>query len=132
MPIDRFITYARAIQSLLWLACSAVSWVLYPRFGFGVFLGGLLMAVNLLAIAHLVRRCRSGHRLGGTFAALLGGKFVLLLVGLVAIVQNLLPDLTGLALGLSTFFVGIVAAFAAISWSKSKTETGRQALRPLA
>lgn len=97
---------------------------------FGVLWGGLLMALNLHAMAYLVGRCQKGQRLGGLFAAGLGSKFVLLLAGVVGVMQGFDPDLVGFAVGLSTFFAGILGATASVWWSG--TEAQQAASGPVA
>lgn len=110
MPSLRLLTHARYAQATAWLVCIAVSAWRFEYALIGVLWGGLLMALNLSAMAYLVGRCQKGQKLGGLFAAGLGSKFILLMVGVVGIMQGFDPDLVGFAIGLSTFFAGMAGA----------------------
>ena len=81
-----------------------------PRFGLGVLLGGLLMALNFLLLRHLAARTFAGDRRRLLYAVALAVKLVAVMAVMAFVVLVVRVEPAGLATGLATLFLGLGAA----------------------
>jgi hypothetical protein len=90
----------------------AVTLALWPAIAPGTVAGGIVMAANFWFLRTMATRIFTGpaDRAKAVYAVLLGMKLVLALAAIAVLVLLLELDPVGLALGLSTLFIGVGAA----------------------
>ncbi|MEE8408549.1 MAG: hypothetical protein V3T05_02995 [Myxococcota bacterium] len=127
MVSQRVLVLASAYQLGAAIVFSLLSLWLCPERMTAVLFGGLLMTLNFWALRFFAAKALGGSQPKVAYALLLSVKLVAVM-GLLAIAMLVLRlDALGIALGLSTLFVGIGFATAHQSFSQPKPDSRLEA-----
>ncbi len=117
MVSARVLTLASIYQVLASVLLVGLGLWLWPERATAIACGALVMTANFFALRLLAARALGGSRPKMAYALLLSLKFAAVAALLALFVLVLELDVLGLALGMSSLFVGIGLATAHAAWS---------------
>lgn len=128
MVSPRMLTRASWYQAASTVALTLLGLWLWPHLAIAIFAGGLLMTSNFAAMRFLLVRALKGKKRKLAYGIALSSKFAVVLGALALLVLVFDIDPMGIAIGMSSLFIGIGLATAHGAFD---TESEQPAHNPL-
>ncbi len=128
MVSPRMLTRASWYQAASTAALTLLGLWLWPHQALAIFAGGALMTSNFVAMRVLLLRALAGRKRKLAYGIALASKFAVVLGALAVLVLVLEIDPVGIAIGMSSLFIGIGLAAAHGAFD---TEPERPAHNPI-